>query len=566
MSGFIKLLGQYRWYVIFVTILGLAANVLGLYVPSIGARIIDSNIAASQTAALWQLGYVALATFIITVIQIYISTFFSEKVAFDIRRNIIETLSRQTFSYITSSTPGRLLTVVTSDVDAVKGVVSQGLVTLFGAIVTLIGAAIFLLTINVRLALYTLIVIPLLIISFALIFRTLATLFRKGQENIERINALINQSIVGASLVRVLNAASFEIASFEKANAMSREIGLAIVKHISALIPLITLLSNVAIMIIIWFGGNQVIAGTLSLGQLSAFIGYSSSFVWPLFVLSFVGTMISRGGVSLERINDVLKAPVDTTDGDYEGDIKGDIEFRNVSLCYGDMKTGKHVLKNISFSIRAGTKNAIVGPTAAGKTQLFYIMAGLVEPSKGEVLVDGRPLKAYKKNVLLSKIGLVFQDSIIFNASLRDNIALADHTTEDYIEKAIHAAELDELVKNLPDGLHTMVSERGNSLSGGQKQRLMLARALALNPRILLLDDFTARVDQMTEASILGNVAKDYADATLISITQKIEPVKNYEQIIVLMEGELVATGTHEQLIDSSFEYQQIYESQMRVT
>jgi ATP-binding cassette subfamily B protein len=583
MKGFLRLIAAYRWWVVTVSVLGLVANGLALYVPMISARVVDQAAAIADRGGLqgfaeglpggfWatilagslpMLLVVAVLAMLIAVIQIIFTTYFAEKVALGLRTRLVAKVGDQTFDYVSKSTPGHLLTVATSDVDAVKNVFAQGLVTLLGAAVTLVGAAILLITIDWKLALLTLSVIPLLIVTFAVVFGKLGKLFKEGQETLERINAVINESVVGAAIIRVLDAGSTEVKKFGVVNGRAREIGLSVVAGISALIPIIMLLSNVATLIIVWFGGRAVMAGGLSIGDLSAFISYSAMFVWPLFVLSFVGMTLSRGAVSLDRIQAVLDAPVGAEDGTYDGPIEGHVEFRGVTLRYAGDDGERTILKNVSFSIKAGTRNAIVGPTAAGKTQLFYLMSGLVDPSEGKVLIDGRPLSQYARQALLTKIGLVFQDSIVFNASLRENIAFSDASADDAkLHKAIKTAELDELVEALPDGLDTLVSERGTSLSGGQKQRMMLARALAVEPSILLLDDFTARVDRATEASILRNVREGYAGTTLVSITQKVEPIKDYDQVIVLMEGELVAVGTHAELIESSLEYRQISESQ----
>ncbi len=570
MSDFIKIIKKYIGLTAIVTILGLVSNGLALYVPVLSAKIIDNTGSIKSFSYFaWSNNLTivlifALLSFVLAIVQIYSSTFFSEKVALDLRHNLINKISNQSFIYISSLTPGRLMTILTSDIDAVKNVISQGLVTLLGAIITLLGSAVLLLTINVRLALYTISIIPLLIITIGLIFGTLTKLFRQGQENLEKINSIINETIIGSGLIRVLHSITSEINKFRIANTKSRDIGLGIVKNISALIPAISLLANIITMIILYFGGKQVILGTLSIGSFSAFLSYSAMFIWPLFVLSFVGTSISRGGVSLKRINEVINSEVKQEQGKNISKIKGDIEFKNVSLVYKDQnESEKTVLKDISFKIKSGTKNAILGPTAGGKTQIFYLISGLVSPNNGEILIDGEPMTSYKTSELLSNIGLVFQDSIVFNTSFRDNIAFSLKTTNESLDKAINTAELDEFVKTLPNGLDTMISERGTSLSGGQKQRLMLARALAINPTILLLDDFTARVDANTEKSILNNVANNYKDVTLVSITQKVEPIKHYDNIIVIMEGEVVAQGKHEDLLKNSFEYRQIYESQM---
>ena len=232
--------------------------------------------------------------------------------------------------------------------------------------------------------------------------------------------------------------------------------------------------------------------------------------------------------------------------------------MKNVFLSYGD----KPVLKNISFSVKPGSKTAIIGPTAAGKSQLLYLLTNLLPPDTGVVEVDGVPVDEYSKDLFHRQIGFVFQDSVIFNMSLRENIAFNEHVTEESLKKAIETAELHDFIESLPRKLETIVSERGTSLSGGQKQRIMLARALALNPRILLLDDFTSRVDRKTEDRIMCNLLNNYPGITLLSVTQKIAPVRNFDQIILLMEGEIVATGKHNDLKEKSPEYIQIYSSQ----
>jgi ATP-binding cassette, subfamily B, bacterial len=238
--------------------------------------------------------------------------------------------------------------------------------------------------------------------------------------------------------------------------------------------------------------------------------------------------------------------------------LRGDIAVRNVAVRLG----GKSVLKEVSFAAPAGSRTAVIGPTAAGKTQLLYLLTGLLKPDSGSVEFDGRRVEEYEPDTLHRQVGFVFQDSIIFNLTVRENIAFSKTVTDADLEKAITTAELKDFIDGLPEKLDTVVSERGSSLSGGQKQRIMLARALALNPRILLLDDFTARVDSTTERKILENVGRHYPGITLLSVTQKIAPVEEYDQIVLLMEGEVLASGTHRQLIETSPEYVQIYDSQ----
>jgi ATP-binding cassette subfamily B protein len=235
--------------------------------------------------------------------------------------------------------------------------------------------------------------------------------------------------------------------------------------------------------------------------------------------------------------------------------------MKNITVMYGH----KPALKDVSFTVLPGTRTAIIGPTAAGKTQLLHLLTGLILPTSGSILFDGININDYNKETFQHQIGFVFQDSVMFNMSLRENIAFNEKVTDESLAKAIDTAELKAFIDTLPQGLDTIVSERGTSLSGGQKQRIMLARALALNPKILLLDDFTARVDNQTEQKILENVEKNYPGLTLLSVTQKVTSVMDYGQIILLEEGEILASGTHESLMNTSPEYVQIFNSQRSI-
>ena len=274
-----------------------------------------------------------------------------------------------------------------------------------------------------------------------------------------------------------------------------------------------------------------------------------------------MSTAIAQADASYRRILEVMNAPKEKANGTLTAEIKGNIDIKNVSVRFGE----KDVVKNVSFNIKAGSKTALIGPTAAGKTQLLYVLTGLLQPTVGTITYDGHDIGEYDKSSFHSQVGFVFQDSIIFNMSLRENIAFSNTVDDKSLEKAIETAELNDFIDALPQKLDTVVSERGTSLSGGQKQRIMLARALALNPKVLFLDDFTARVDTMTEQKIIKNIDKNYPGLTLISIAQKIASVDDYDKIILLMEGELLAMGKHEELMNTSPEYVQIYKSQRSI-
>ena len=563
-SQIVKFLKPYSLLILCITILSSGSNVLSLYFPKKIGEYIDLYKAGHidlWSSVLFLVG-LALVVLILALTQSWVAVYTSEKVALDLRNKLIGALKTRSFSYMREMVGGRLITVMTSDVDAVKNLVASGIASILMAAVTLIGVVYFLLTINVKLALLTLSVTPFIFLVFALIFRKLGPLFGMTQKNLDKINQTINESIIASPLVRVLDAQKEELSKFDVVNKRGTELGILLVSYFSALIPIITFLSNVAVLIILWFGGKSVIAGTLSIGQMSAFFSYTSVFIFPFFILSFSSILVSRAQISLGRISEVLDAQIPAHDYPQDetgaSSIVGNIIFKDVTLRYGD----KEILKHISFEIKPHTRTAILGPTGAGKTELFYLMAGLATPTEGEIIIDGKNTKDWDPSILLGKIGMVFQDSVLFNTSLKENILFKSITDEKSLDTALAVAELSGLVKELPEGLETNVSERGTSLSGGQKQRLTLARALAINPSILLLDDFTSRVDAGTEERILKNIREQFKDITLISITQKIEPIKEYDHIIVLMEGELIGQGTHQELLASSLEYQQIYESQ----
>jgi ATP-binding cassette subfamily B protein len=293
----------------------------------------------------------------------------------------------------------------------------------------------------------------------------------------------------------------------------------------------------------------------MSLGDFTAFNNYFVILVFPVIMIGFMSQLMAQASASYQRIAKVLDAPEHKRGGDLVADLRGDIAVRHVVVAFGD----KTALKDVSFSAAAGTKTAVIGPTAAGKTQLLYLLTGLLEPASGSIEYDGRSIGEYDEDALHRQVGFVFQDSIIFNLTLRENIAFSKTVTDDDLEKAIVTAELKDFVDALPDQLNTIVSERGSSLSGGQKQRIMLARALALNPRVLLLGDF--RRASTRPSADYKNVHRNYPDHAAVGHPED-GPVEEYDQIVLLMEGEVLATGTHQQLLDTSPEYVQIYDSQ----
>lgn len=558
--GLFSLLKPYSGIVTLLAIMALLGSGTNILIPKIIAHAIDTFSAGTFDYKTVIILFVAasVAILIFTSLQNVFQTYASEKVARDLRSRVSAKISSQTYSYIIRSNPSRLLTNLTSDVDSVKMFVSMAFVNIISSAFIIVGTSVLLISINWKLALTVIAIVPLIGGAFFIVMKKVRELFRRSRENIDMLNRIINESIMGAALIRVLNSTQPESMKFLEANMVSRNIGLSILRLFATLIPVIMFVSNMAIVTILALGGHYVVMGTMSLGNFAAFNSYLVMLIFPILMIGFMSNIIASATASFRRISEVLDAPVTEVPGDIDTGLKGNIEVKDVSLVFGE----KPVLKSVSFSVKEGSKTAIIGPTAAGKSQLLYLLTNLVNPDSGTIEFDGLLAGRYTKDLFHRKIGFVFQDSVIFNMSLRENIAFSNVVTNESLEKAIATAELKDFIDTLPQGLDTIVSERGTTLSGGQKQRIMLARALALNPAILLLDDFTSRVDRQTENKILCNLENNYRGLTLISVTQKIGPVRHFDQIILLMEGEVIAIGKHKDLKESSPEYAQIYSSQ----
>jgi ATP-binding cassette subfamily B protein len=564
-AGIFSLLKPYSGLVFLLILFALFSNSVNLWLPKIISHGIDDYIHSligrkhfDFNPIIIKFSLAVLFIFIFSYLQSIIQTYTSERVARDLRTRLSDKISRQSSAFIEQVTPSKLLTNLTADVDSIKLFVSQALVSIVSSIFIIVGASILLLTINWKLALCVIAIIPIIGGTFFWVLRKVRVLFKQSREVIDWLNKVINESILGAALIRVINSQQLEYDKFLQANTKAKDFGLSILRLFAGLIPVITFAANMAALSILALGGHFVINGSMSLGDFAAFNSYLSQLIFPILVIGFMSNIIAQATASFQRINIVLNTADTSETGVLKETLRGDIELKDVSIVYGQ----KPALKQISFAVKAGSKIAVIGPTAAGKSQLLFLLTGLLKPTSGEVLFDGRNIGDYDSESFHSQVGFVFQDSIIFNMSVRENIAFSDTVTDQSLEKAIETAELRDFIDALPDKLSTIVSERGSSLSGGQKQRIMLARALAINPKVLLLDDFTARVDTSTENKILANVQKNYPGLTLISVTQKIASVEHYDQIILLMEGEIVATGKHEELMKTSPEYVQIFNSQ----
>ena len=558
--GILHLLKPYLGIVTLLIVFTLFSNGINLLIPKIISKTIDAFSIGnfSYKPVIIQFSIAVIAIFIFSYLQSIIQTYASEKVARDLRTRLTDKISRQSYAFIEKANPSKLLTNLTADVDSIKMFISQAIASIVSSLFIIIGASILMISINWKLALCVISIIPIIGITFFVVLKKVRALFIQSRAVIDWLNKVINESILGAAIIRVVNSQQPEYNKFLEANTKARDFGLKILYLFAGLIPVITFTANMAGLSILALGGHFVITGSMSLGNFAAFNSYVSMLIFPILIIGFMSNVIAQATASYERISTIIDTPEPPEAGTITKQLQGEINLQNVNMLYGQAP----VLKDISFTIDAGSKIAVIGPTAAGKTQLLYLLTGLMMPTSGSIKFDGQFIGKYNSESFHRQVGFVFQDSIIFNMSIRENIAFSDTVTDESLQKAIETAELKDFINTLPDKLSTVVSERGSSLSGGQKQRIMLARALALNPTILLLDDFTSRVDSNTEKKILENIQRNFPRLTLVSVTQKIAAVEEYDQIILLMEGEIIAIGRHEELMQTSPEYVQLLNSQ----
>src|ERR1700761_9323859 len=392
--GVFSILKPYMGLVVLLLLFALLSNGINLWLPKIIAGGIDDytkKIFVFDTL-IKKFSIAVLLIFIFGYLQTVIQTYASERVARDLRQRLSDKISRQSHAFIEQVNPSKLLTNLTADVDSIKLFVSQALVSIVSSVFIIVGASILLLTINWKLALCVIAIIPIIGGTFFYVLKKVRQLFIKSREVIDWLNKVINESILGSALIRVINSQQLEFDKFLKANSEAKDIGLSILRLFAGLIPIITLTANAATLSILALGGHFIINKTMSLGEFASFNLYLAQLIFPIFVIGFMSNIIAQATASFQRINTVLTAQDTSDKGTLQAQLKGAVEMKNVSVVYGQ----KPALKDISFSVKPGSKIAIIGPTAAGKSQLLYLLTGLTRPNEGEVLFDGRSIDMYE--------------------------------------------------------------------------------------------------------------------------------------------------------------------------
>lgn len=528
----------------------------------------ESAMAAALQALGWSLALIILFA-VARGIFAFTQSFFAEKVsqgiAFDLRNDLFSKIQRLSFSYHDRNRTGQLMVRATDDVEKLRLFLGQGLLMLLQAIVLLVGALTLLLITNWRL---TLVVLPILPIALGLfmLFGSLAQpLFIKVQQRVSALNTVLQESLAGIRVVKAFAREPYQQARFDAAAEDLMRHQIQVSRVMSFIFPTIFLVAGLGQIAVLYFGGRQILNGSLTIGEWQKFTIYLMYVFFPMGQIGMIIGQLSQASASAERIFEILDTQnevSDRPDAKPLPPIKGHVEFRNVSFRY--FNSSDPVLSEISFTAQPGTTVALLGATGSGKTSIINLIPRFYDVTEGAVLIDGYDVREVTIESLRRQIGIVLQETNLFTGTIRENIAFGrpDATDEEVIAAA-KAAAAHDFISQMPEGYNTPVGERGTTLSGGQKQRIAIARALLLDPRILILDDSTSSVDVATEARIQHALDQLMQGRTSFVIAQRISTVLNADQILVLDKGRIVAQGRHAELMESSPLYVEIYRSQL---
>jgi ATP-binding cassette subfamily B multidrug efflux pump len=565
----LRYLRPYRLQIVMATALLIVASLAQLAGPILTKIAIDDHIKNGNLAGLGMIVglYIAVLVgqFASQYFEIYIMQWVGQKTMYDIRMKVFSHIEHLGLSFFDRNPVGRLVTRATSDVQALNELFTSGVVAIFGDVITLFGILAVMFYLNWKLALVSMLVLPPIFVA-TIIFRTkVRKAFRRVRTRVARVNAFLQEHISGMWVVQSFAAENKTFGKFDNINSDLRNNHIKTVFYFAVFFPVVEILGAVSLALIIWYGGGQIMRGDLTFGALVAFIMYADRFFYPIRDLSEKYNILQQAMASSERIFRLLDEEPDITDPQRPAKletVKGGLKFENLWFAYKD---DDWVLKDINLDVKAGERIAVVGATGAGKTSLISLLLKFYDYQKGDIKLDGvsirdLPVKGYRNN-----FALVLQDIFIFSGSIAHNVRLGnDKIGDDTIERALQRVGADRFVNKLDGGIDYHLAERGSNLSVGQRQLLAFARALAFDPRILILDEATSSVDTETEIMIQDALEKLLVGRTSIIIAHRLSTIKNSDRIVVLHKGKIKEMGTHAELLEHGGIYHRLYQLQYK--
>ncbi|MGD1993357.1 MAG: ABC transporter ATP-binding protein [Anaerolineae bacterium] len=542
-----------------------------LLIPRLTQRVIDLGITehdmgAIVTTSLMMLG-AAVVSALFAIANTILSVRVGQNVSADLRSALVRAVQSFSFGNLDHLQTGELLVRTTSDVNQVQMIVMMSLRILTRAPLWMLGSIVMLILTSARLALLMAVLAPV-ILALVWFFATRARpLFRTVQERLDRLNQVLQENLAGVRVVKAFVRAEHEKERFERANRDLTEQNARVMRLLATLLPTMILILNLGIVGVIWFGGNLTNAGEMTVGEIVASINYLSYSLFPMLMMGMMIGPLSAADASAGRIWEVLDSTPEVQEhpqAQAPAQIRGHLAFEDVCFSYDGADCREAVLKDIDLVAAPGEKVAILGATGSGKSSLIHLIPRFYDVSEGRVTLDGVDVRDLPLKTLRDQVGIALQETVLFSGTIRDNIRYGrPDATEAQVVGAAKAAQAHDFITALPEGYDTVLGQRGVNLSGGQRQRIAIARALLVQPQILILDDSTSAVDVETEAKIEEAMDELMTGRTSFIIAQRISTVLNADKIVVLDRGRIAAVGTHEELIDTSPIYQEIYHSQL---
>src|SRR5713226_1633840 len=548
----------------------ICANIAALFQPYLIRLTIDSLQVRPDSALLLRFGLLIVGAGLVqAILQFYgryIQAKISRQIEYELRGNLFKHFEKLELDYFQHHKVGDLVARATNDLTAIPSMLGPGISNLMNTIVAFTVTITFMLTIDIQLTLYAAVILPMITVVFIVVGRQIEHRYKAVQDQFGEVSAHAQENLSGIRIIKAYRQEDLELEAFRAANHEYMRLSISYARVYAILWPAMFFLAGIASVILLWSGGLDVIHGRISLGQLVQFIGYLAQLTWPMIAFVWVVNLFQQGSASMIRINEVMHHKPTIADIVKPGAtqpellLHGKVEFRNVSFSYGEHE----VLYGINIEVEAGSSLAIVGPTGSGKSTLVNLVPRLFDVNQGQVLIDGIDVREIPLASLRRQIGFVPQETFLFSVPLSENIGFGVQSLSEHrMQEVMEFAQLGKDVSDFPQGTATMVGERGVTLSGGQKQRTALARAIAKDPAILILDDAMSSVDTHTEAEILGHLRNVMQGRTTIVISHRCSTVKNLDHIIVLDEGRIVEEGNHVKLLQEHGLYAEMYRRQL---
>ena len=571
MKKYFKYLKGVRKYVILAPIFMMVDAMCSVISPFIISKIIDVGIANGDTGYIMKMGGIMFLLALGVLGGGFGCMYFSAKASYgfgaNLRRDIIRKVQTFSFANINKFSTASIITRATNDVEVLVQLVQMCLRMLIRSPFMFVGGIIMAIALNKGMSLILVALIPLLAILIAFAIVKTFPLFTKMQEKIDRVNAIIRENLVGSRFIKAFVREAHEEARFKKANQELRDLSVKSFGILVLLMPGVTLIMNIGIAAVLWFGGKMALTGGILVGQISSYVTYITMVLSALIMLMMIFMNLSRARASAKRITEILeeepdiKDNVDTVDNSLKI-TKGKVEYNVEKFAFADSE-GEAILENIKFTANPGEMIAIIGSTGTGKSTIVNLMPRFYDVTEGCVKIDGRDVREYTLKNLRDGIGMVLQHNRLFSGTIRSNLLWGNNqATDEELYNALGIAQMEEFVRGLENGLDSKVEQRGTNFSGGQKQRLTIARALVKKPKILILDDSVSALDSTTEKNLREALRCEMKDTTIFVITQRISSCKEADKILVIDDGTIVGEGTHDELMLNNKVYKEISDSQ----